>query len=222
MVERIAPALLNALGLHLRHPSGIQRLQRRSAARLPAQRRNGLSVPGRRHHRRLEHAEEHVLAAVAQQRPAHHPRQVETRHQGHFRAGQSRRGVPRIRRRGVRQPRDPSGIRPCGADGRRMLVLHGDEFDSVVKCSPWLAKLGTTIYDILLAFNPYINWVRRKFNLPHWSLSAYLNTRRRRPCSTSAASRMRSRGGAQARRRYGGLRPHSPRRNPRDQRHAVL
>jgi UDP-2,3-diacylglucosamine pyrophosphatase LpxH len=55
-----------------------------------------------------------------------------------------------------------------------MLVLHGDEFDSVVKCSPWLAKLGCTIYDILLAINPYINWVRRKFNRPHWSLSAYL------------------------------------------------
>ncbi len=31
-----------------------------------------------------------------------------------------------------------------GADGRRMLVMHGDEFDSVVKCSPWLAKLGCT------------------------------------------------------------------------------
>jgi UDP-2,3-diacylglucosamine pyrophosphatase LpxH len=61
-----------------------------------------------------------------------------------------------------------------GADGRRMLVLHGDEFDSVVKCSPWLAKLGSNLYDLLLAVNPYINWVRRKLDLPHWSLSAYL------------------------------------------------
>jgi UDP-2,3-diacylglucosamine pyrophosphatase LpxH len=61
-----------------------------------------------------------------------------------------------------------------GADGRRMLVLHGDEFDSVVKCSPWLAKLGSNLYDILLAANPYINWVRRRFDLPHWSLSSYL------------------------------------------------
>ena len=61
-----------------------------------------------------------------------------------------------------------------GADGRRMLVLHGDEFDSVVKCSPWLAKLGCTLYDMLLAANPYINWIRRKFKLPHWSLSMYL------------------------------------------------
>ena len=60
------------------------------------------------------------------------------------------------------------------ANGRRMLVLHGDEFDSVVKCSPWLAKLGSNLYDILLAANPYINWVRRNFDLPHWSLSAYL------------------------------------------------
>jgi UDP-2,3-diacylglucosamine pyrophosphatase LpxH len=60
------------------------------------------------------------------------------------------------------------------ANGRRMLILHGDEFDSVVKCSPWLAKLGSNLYDILLAMNPYINWFRRKLDLPHWSLSAYL------------------------------------------------
>jgi UDP-2,3-diacylglucosamine pyrophosphatase LpxH len=53
-------------------------------------------------------------------------------------------------------------------------VLHGDEFDSVVKCSPWLARLGSDIYDVLLAANPYINWVRRIFDLPHWSLSMYL------------------------------------------------
>lgn len=63
------------------------------------------------------------------------------------------------------------------ADGRRMLILHGDEFDSVVKCSPWLAKLGSNIYDVLLAANPYINWVRRRLDLPHWSLSAYLKNK---------------------------------------------
>ncbi len=67
-----------------------------------------------------------------------------------------------------------------GSDGRRMLVLHGDEFDSVVKFSPWLAKLGSNIYDVLLAVNPYINWLRRKFDLPHWSLSAYLKQKAKR------------------------------------------
>ena len=29
-----------------------------------------------------------------------------------------------------------------GADGRRMLVMHGDEFDSVVKCSPLARQAG--------------------------------------------------------------------------------
>ena len=69
-----------------------------------------------------------------------------------------------------------------GAAGRRMLVLHGDEFDSVVKFSPWLAKLGSNIYDILLAMNPYINWWRRLFDLPHWSLSAYLKNKTKKAC----------------------------------------
>ena len=81
-----------------------------------------------------------------------------------------------------------------GADGRRMLVLHGDEFDSVVKCSPWLAKLGSNVYDVLLAANPYINWVRRLFGLTHvvaFSLSEKQG--QDPPCSTSAASRKRSR-----------------------------
>ena len=32
-------------------------------------------------------------------------------------------------------------------------------------------------YDVLLAANPYINWWRRKFDLPHWSLSAYLKNK---------------------------------------------
>lgn len=63
------------------------------------------------------------------------------------------------------------------SDGRRMLILHGDEFDNVVKFSPWLAKVGSNIYDLLLAINPYINWVRRRFDLPHWSLAGYLKNK---------------------------------------------
>jgi UDP-2,3-diacylglucosamine pyrophosphatase LpxH len=37
--------------------------------------------------------------------------------------------------------------------------------------------LGSNIYDILLAANPYINWVRRLFDRPHWSLSSYLKNK---------------------------------------------
>src|ERR1017187_1375994 len=61
--------------------------------------------------------------------------------------------------------------------GQRMLVMHGDEFDSVVKCSPWLAKFGSHVYDVLLACNPYINWILKRFNRPYWSLSAYLKNK---------------------------------------------
>jgi UDP-2,3-diacylglucosamine pyrophosphatase LpxH len=60
------------------------------------------------------------------------------------------------------------------ADGRRLLVMHGDEFDQVVLHSPWLAHLGSWIYDLLLYANRWVNLVRRKLGFPYWSLAAYL------------------------------------------------
>jgi UDP-2,3-diacylglucosamine pyrophosphatase LpxH len=63
------------------------------------------------------------------------------------------------------------------ADGRRLLVMHGDEFDAVVKCSPWLANLGSTMYEFLLWLNRYVNSVRRRFSLPYWSLAGFLKHR---------------------------------------------
>jgi UDP-2,3-diacylglucosamine pyrophosphatase LpxH len=60
------------------------------------------------------------------------------------------------------------------ADGRRLLVLHGDEFDGVVLYARWLAFLGDKAYAMLLKLNVAFNWVRRKLDLPYWSLSAYL------------------------------------------------
>jgi UDP-2,3-diacylglucosamine pyrophosphatase LpxH len=59
-------------------------------------------------------------------------------------------------------------------EGKRLLVLHGDEFDTVVKCSPWLARVGSSVYDFLLGLNRHVNTVRRLFNLPYWSLASYL------------------------------------------------
>ncbi|MCH8684987.1 UDP-2,3-diacylglucosamine diphosphatase [Pedomonas mirosovicensis] len=60
------------------------------------------------------------------------------------------------------------------ADGRRLLVLHGDEFDGVVLYARWLAFLGDSAYNLLLRLNIAVNAVRRRFGLPYWSLSAYL------------------------------------------------
>jgi UDP-2,3-diacylglucosamine pyrophosphatase LpxH len=60
------------------------------------------------------------------------------------------------------------------ADGKRFLILHGDEFDGVVQYAKWLAHLGDHAYTLALAINHWFNWARRKLGYPYWSLSAYL------------------------------------------------
>ncbi len=63
------------------------------------------------------------------------------------------------------------------ADGRSLLVTHGDAFDGVVLYARWLAFLGDQAYTLLLKANILVNAVRRRFKLPYWSLSAYLKKR---------------------------------------------
>ena len=63
------------------------------------------------------------------------------------------------------------------ADGRRLLVMHGDEFDVVVKYAKWLAHIGDKAYVVLLALNHWFNILRRRLGFPYWSLSAYLKHR---------------------------------------------
>lgn len=60
------------------------------------------------------------------------------------------------------------------ADGRKLLVLHGDEFDSVVRYSRWLAHLGDHAYRLALSANHWLNLVRRRLGYPYWSLSVFL------------------------------------------------
>ncbi len=63
------------------------------------------------------------------------------------------------------------------ADDRALLVTHGDAFDGIVLYARWLAFLGDQAYTLLLKANVVLNAVRRKFNLPYWSLSSYLKKR---------------------------------------------
>lgn len=63
------------------------------------------------------------------------------------------------------------------ADGRRLLVIHGDEFDGVVKYARWLALLGDWAYVTMLQVNTWFNFLRRKLGFGYWSLSAYLKHR---------------------------------------------
>jgi UDP-2,3-diacylglucosamine pyrophosphatase LpxH len=61
-----------------------------------------------------------------------------------------------------------------GADGRRYLVTHGDQFDLVVQNARWLALLGDKAYDVAISANRIFNAVRRKLGFPYWSLSRWL------------------------------------------------
>jgi UDP-2,3-diacylglucosamine pyrophosphatase LpxH len=63
------------------------------------------------------------------------------------------------------------------ADGRRLLVIHGDWFDLVVKHARWLALLGDHAYTLALWMNHHFNRVRRLFGYEYWSLSAFLKLR---------------------------------------------
>ena len=63
------------------------------------------------------------------------------------------------------------------ADGRRLLVIHGDAFDAVVMHARWLALLGDGAYTATLWLNRYFNTARRRLGYPYWSLSAYLKQR---------------------------------------------
>src|SRR5256884_1369045 len=63
------------------------------------------------------------------------------------------------------------------ACGVRILIIHGHELDAVVQNLKWLAFAGDVGYQFLLSLNPLINFVRRRFGLGYWSLSAYAKRR---------------------------------------------
>ena len=54
------------------------------------------------------------------------------------------------------------------------LVIHGDQFDAVVKYAQWLPHPGSRDYTGFLPGDTWFNHVRRKLGFTYWSLSAYL------------------------------------------------
>jgi UDP-2,3-diacylglucosamine pyrophosphatase LpxH len=60
------------------------------------------------------------------------------------------------------------------AAGKRLLVIHGDQFDGVIQFAEWLAHLGSWAYDKALQINEALHTVRRFLGLPYWSLSNWL------------------------------------------------
>ncbi|WP_114390005.1 UDP-2,3-diacylglucosamine diphosphatase [Notoacmeibacter marinus] len=66
------------------------------------------------------------------------------------------------------------------ADGRRLLVIHGDQFDVVVMNAKLLAHLGDWAYVAAINLNRFIALIRRAFGLPYWSFSAWAKLRVKR------------------------------------------
>ncbi len=64
------------------------------------------------------------------------------------------------------------------ADGKRYLLLHGDEFDQVTRHHRWLAVLGDAGYNLLVRLNLAISWTRRRLGIAgYWSLAGYAKRR---------------------------------------------
>ena len=63
------------------------------------------------------------------------------------------------------------------ADGREFLIMHGDEFDTAVKCSRWLARFGAAAYEFTMRINRGVNFTRRVLGMPRWSLATYVKMR---------------------------------------------
>lgn len=59
-------------------------------------------------------------------------------------------------------------------DGRKLLVTHGDMFDSFMRKHNLLTKLGSRVYDLLISANNVVNKMRSMFGFSHWSLSKYI------------------------------------------------
>jgi len=63
------------------------------------------------------------------------------------------------------------------ADGRRLLVTHGDHFDALFHHTPWLTAVGDGAHYLAMVLNTCFNWIRRRLGLGYWSLATYLKHR---------------------------------------------
>ena len=59
------------------------------------------------------------------------------------------------------------------ADGRKLLVVHGDFFDVITRYHRWIALAGDAVYEGTMRFNYWFNRVRARAGMGYWSLSAF-------------------------------------------------
>ena len=59
------------------------------------------------------------------------------------------------------------------ADGRRLLITHGDAFDVITRYHAWIAVAGDALYENAMRFNYWFNKGRSLLGMRYWSLSAF-------------------------------------------------
>lgn len=57
------------------------------------------------------------------------------------------------------------------ARGERLLVLHGDRFDGLGSCPPWLTRIGDVLYEATVRVSDCVNNVRRALGKTYWPLA---------------------------------------------------
>ena len=58
-------------------------------------------------------------------------------------------------------------------DGKSLLIIHGHQFDGVVKHAKWLMTLGDSAYEFTIVLTRWYHYFCRKFGWRYISLSAY-------------------------------------------------
>lgn len=69
------------------------------------------------------------------------------------------------------------------ADGRQLLVCHGDEYDLAVRHSRLLSMIGGLGYDYLVALNRAVNSARALVGLRRWSFSQAIKKKVKGACT---------------------------------------
>lgn len=60
------------------------------------------------------------------------------------------------------------------ADGRRLLVTHGDDYDAITQFGNLQERFGDWLYEHILAGNRITNLTRRRLGMRYWSLADFL------------------------------------------------
>ena len=53
------------------------------------------------------------------------------------------------------------------ANNQKILILHGDQFDGIIKYAKWLQHLGSHLYNYIIDANTLINRLSRKFGITY-------------------------------------------------------